>query len=164
MNKLLTLATILTLTIGTTFAGTTANLTIRGSVTGVIDIAVTPDPVVTNLDLATTQTDLTIASVNEKSNKAAGYTVQLDSANAIAAASNTATLNGTAGLTDSLDYTLKYDGASVTFTNGSAVITDTTATTSASGIDKGLTISYTGDAGLQEGTYEDTLTFTIAAK
>lgn len=164
MKKAISILLVMTMTIVPTFSATTANLTLTGVVNGVLDITVIAEPAASNLDLLSSQTDLPVATVTEKSNKASGYTVSLESANAVATGSNAASLNGTAGNPDKLDYTLKYDGISVSFTGGSAIITDSTSTTSSSGVTKGLSMSYTANSALKEGTYEDTLTFTIAAK
>ena len=66
---------------------------------------------------------------------------------------------------DTLAYTLAYNGAAVNLVAGSALITDASAKTAAAGVVKGLAISYSGAASyLNEDTYADTLTFTIAAK
>lgn len=145
-------------------ASTTGNLTLIGVVNGVLDITVTEEASASSLDLVTSQSDLKVATVNEKSNKSSGYTVTLESANAKSASSSNPTLNNNSGNGDSLTYSLKYDGSGVSFTNGVATITDTINTTSSSGVNKDLLISYIGDNSLSEGTYEDTLTFTIAAK
>lgn len=163
MKKILTLAVILISTISLS-AATSGSLTLTGTVNGVLDISVQAEAAATNLDLLTSQTDLLIATVVEKSNKAGGYTVSLDSANAVSANSSTAQLKGTGSNTDVLDYTLTYGGSAVSFTNGQATVTDSSATTGASGVSKELKITYTADSGLTEGTYNDTLIFTIAAK
>ena len=146
------------------FAGTTGTLTLTGTVSGVLDITVTSTATASDLNLLVDQSDVEVATIVEKSNKVGGYTVQLESANAVAANSNVATLNGTGANTDVLEYSLSYDGNAVSFSNGVAVITDASSTTGSSGVTKSMSISYTGDDGLAEDTYSDTLTFTIAAK
>lgn len=137
------------------FAATTGSLVLTGIVSDNMEIIVTPEAIASNLDLLTTTTDLKVATVTEKSNT--GYTVTLTTTNSSALVGQNAT-------PDSLSYSLKYGGTAVSFTAGSAVITDSTSQTGVSGIDKDLTISYTGNTGLQADTYEDTLTFTIAVK
>ncbi len=146
------------------FSATTGSLVLTGTVSGIMDLTVTPEPSASALDLINTQIGLKVATVNEKSNKAAGYTIKLESASAIAAGSDISSLIGTVGNSDTIDYALHYDSNFVVFENGIATITDSTQTTSASGVDKDLTISYSGDNSLSEGSYSDTLTFTIAAK
>jgi type 1 fimbria pilin len=138
------------------FAATTGTLTLTGTVNGNVEIIVTPEAIASSLDLLTDATDLKVATVTEKSNTA--YTVTVQSA-------NSASLTGkNAGTPDTLPYSLKYDGSAVSFSGDTATITDTATQTGASGVDKDLTISYTADSSLQADTYEDVLTFTIAAK
>lgn len=137
-------------------AVTTASLTLSGTVNGSVEIIVAPEAAATALDLLSDTTDLKVATVTEKSNT--GYEVTVSSANAAKLVGKNATTP------DDLSYSLKYGGASVTFSAGSATLTDTTTQTGASGVDKNLTISYLGDPSLQADTYEDTLTFTITAK
>lgn len=149
----LAIATLMTMP---AVAATTGTLTLTGTVNGNVEIIVTPEAAASNLDLLNDATDLKVATVTEKSNT--GYEVTVTSA-------NSAELTGqNAATPDTLAYSLKYDGAAVNFTAGSALITDTTSQTGTSGIDKDLTISYTGNVNLKADTYEDTLTFTIVAK
>lgn len=165
MNKrVLIIASILILVSFSAFSATNGSLTLTGTVNGILDIQVSAATIASNLDLTASQNDLVVATVVEKSNKADGYTVELESANATAAASSVAALEGTGTNTDSLDYSLSYDGNTVNLVNGSAVVTDSNTATGAAGVSKTLAITYAGDAGLTEGSYTDTLTLTIAAK
>jgi hypothetical protein len=135
-------------------------------VPGVLEISVTPTPAASDLALTVNTVDLLVASVNERSNRKAGYTVSLASANALAAATSQAFLRSAdlANL-DLLPYSLSYDGVAVVFSGGSAVVSDTWARTSAAGIEKELRMSYDGASFfLNADGYADTLTFTIAAK
>lgn len=145
-------------------AGTTGSITLTGTVDGILTISVTPDAVASNLNLSTSQTDLPVAVIVERSNRAAGYTVTLESANAKALGSDAALLQGSGSNTATLAYTMKYGGQDVLLLNGQALITDTTQITTAQGVSKTLSISYTSDGDLMEGEYSDTLTLTIAAK
>ncbi len=165
--KKIALAVLMTVgTIGLVFAAPTATLTLQGSVPGVLDISVTPAANATSLDLTTDQSNLTVATVTERSNQKNGYTVTLQSANAAASGGNTAYFKSTdATVSDTLNYTLSYGGTGVAFTSGVATITDTTGKTTGTGTTNNLNISYTGStANLTASTYSDTLTFTIAAK
>jgi hypothetical protein len=144
-------------------AQTTGSITLTGTVSAILQITVTPIAGYDSLDLTTSQTDLAVATVNEKSNNAAGYTVAIESANAAATSSTTAYLEGVAHA-ETLDYTITYDGSSVALdASGQAVVTDVVAKTTSAGIDKSVQISYTG-AFLSADSYSDTLTFTITAK
>jgi len=66
---------------------------------------------------------------------------------------------------DTLYYSVKYGGAAVTLTGGSALVTNANGRTAAGGANKNVQISFTGSTQfLNEDSYADTLTFTIAAK
>jgi len=162
MNKIIMTIGAIAILTQATFAATSGTLTLTGTVSGLIDIVVTPEPVASTLDLSVTQSNLKVASVTERSNKAAGYTVTVSSANAVAASAAVATL--ASANSGTLEYFMKYGGSTVTLAGGMATITDATGATSSNGVSKDLTVSYTGDSGLAEGIYTDTLTFTIAAK
>jgi hypothetical protein len=146
------------------FSATTGTLVLTGTVAGVVDITVTADAIAGTLDLGTTQTDLKVATVNEKANIVAGYTVTVASTNGVNGSLASGRLNGTLGETTSVAYTVTYNAIPVILVNGAAQITDATAATAIAGVNKDLEISYTGDAGLEPGIYTDTLTLTIAAK
>ena len=134
---------------------------LKGSVAKRVSISVTPIGDYSNLDLLADVADLAVASVNERSNVHAGYTVKLQSENAI---DGNPKFAGGAG-DDVLLYTIKYGGSDVVFSGNEAVITDSAAKTGVSGIDKELAISYAGTAvNIYEGEYTDTLLFTIEAK
>lgn len=142
-------------------AATTGTLGLTGTAPGVLEIAVTSKPAATTLALATDVTDLAVASVLEKSNKKTGYTVVLSSLNA--GTGTQASLDSSETL-EKLPYTLKYDSSSVSLSGGSATITSSATKTPKAGTAKELTISFAGfDANLAQGTYSDTLTFTISA-
>jgi len=143
--KKIAIAVLMTVgTIGLVFAGTTATLTLQGNVPGVLDISVSPAANANNLDLTTDQSNLTVATVTERSNQKNGYTVTLQSANAAATGGNTAYFQSTdPTVADTLNYTLSYGGTAVTFTSGLATITDTTGKTTGTGTTKNLNISYT---------------------
>lgn len=149
---------------GTATAQTTGSITLTGVVSQLLEITVTPAPGYDSLDLTTSQTDLLVATVNEKSNNQAGYSVSVESANAAGAGSSTAFFVGAdAGNTDTLDYNLSYGGSPVAFdATGNAVVSNVASTTGVSGVDKAVEITYTG-AFLNADTYSDTLTFTITA-
>lgn len=142
------------------FAATTGSLTIQGTVDDVFSITVTGVSGYSSLSLSTTVTNKAIATIVEKSNNEAGYTVTLASANA-------GVLKGSSPTnTDTLTYTLQYGGADVAFTAGVATVSDIVGKTPGAGSTKSLTISYTAGSEdmLTSDTYSDTLTFTIAAK
>lgn len=146
--------------------GATATITISGSVDASTQITATAAPALSNDELVNGVTDKPMSSVNEKCNKHDGYTVMLESANAKAASSSQARMNGAIAANSSvINYTIKYDGATVTLDNtGAAKITDATEKTGGQGIDKPLAISIAAGQNPAADTYSDTLTLTIAAK
>lgn len=152
--KRLLLALALTLSFNLS-AATTGTLLLQGIVLPIRSITVTPLAVASALDLTTTQVDTKVATINEKSNSIVGYKVTITSA-------NLSKLKRSGG-TEVFPYTLKYNeiaapvstvaGYTVTYTGGLA------------NVNRDLDISYTGVPAetMVEGTYADTLTFTIAA-
>lgn len=155
MRRLI-LALIITTFSSSTFAATTGTLLLQGIVAQKISLSVTPETAASSLDLAASQTDLVVASVNEKSNSKTGYKVTITSA-------NLSKLKRTDG-PELFAYTMKYDGSAVSLTTAAGTtITDSAA--NAVNLNKSVSISYTGVAEelMVEGTYNDTVTFTIAA-
>jgi hypothetical protein len=146
------------------FSATTGTLLLQGTVPGILEITVSALPAASSLALETTQTNLAVANVTERSNRKAGYTVTLQSANAGA---GNAFFFKSADPTnlDTLAYTLAYGGSPVNLVAGTALITDASAKTPAAGVAKSLAVSFSGAASyLGEDSYADTLTFTITAK
>ena len=148
------------------FAATSGTLTLQGTVPGILEISVTPTAAASALDLTANTTNLLVATVNERSNRKAGYTVSLQSANAAAASANAAFLKSAAAdNADTLGYTMSYDGVAVALAGGVAQVSDVSAKTAAGGTDKELRISYDGAVSyLNADDYADTLTLTITAK
>jgi hypothetical protein len=151
------------------FALPSGSLTLSGSIAAINDIVITPAPGIASLDLTVNQTDLLVATVNEKSNRRVGYTVTLASLAAAGLSGNPFFKGANGANTDVLSYSFKYGPAGslagFSLTSGSAIITSTSAKTGAAGVDKELRISYNGAAAfLNEDTYSDTLTLTIAPK
>ncbi len=156
MKKLLAVTALLALSTTTSFAATTGTLLLQGVVAQKVSVAVTPATVASALDLSTTQSDLTVGSVNVQSNSKTGYKLTISSA-------NLGKLKRTDGA-EVMSYTMKYGATSVglssaagtTFTNSSGSIVN---------INTALSISYTGVAAesMVEGTYNDTVTLNIAA-
>jgi hypothetical protein len=134
----------------------TGLILLQGAVTQKISVAVTAQAIASTLDLSTTQTDLLIASVNEKSNSKTGYKLTIASANL----SQLKRTNGP----EVFPYTLKYNGSAVPLTSvaGTSIINPTASTVS---VNKNVSISYTGKAPelMVEGSYADNVIFTIAA-
>lgn len=150
----------------TLMAATTGSVVLQGSVPGILEVTVTAEAGYNTLDLTTSVTDLLVATVVERSNKKAGYTVSIQSGNAVGAGSSDAFFKSAdAGNSDTLSYTISYGGASVSLISGSATVSDVSTRTSGTGTSNEVRISYDGSgAFLFEDTYSDNLTFTITAK
>ncbi len=156
MTKLFLAVSLLTLA-GSSFAAPSpTTLLLQGSVSPKVSLTVTSQPVAQTLDLATTQTDLNVASVNEQSNTKSGYKVTITSANL-----GKLTLAGGAEV---FAYTLKYGNTALNLSSAAGQV----VTNSTSGVvnqSRSVTVSYTGKPAesMVEGTYSDTITFGIAA-
>lgn len=137
------------------FGATTGTLLLQGIVPSIRSITVSPESVASSLDLTTSQTNLKVATINEKSNSLLGYKVTITSANL----SNLKRSGGS----EVFPYTIKYNGTNAPVTSVAGY--STTSNTFPANVNKDLTISYTGVPSEQmvEGTYSDTLTFTISA-
>jgi hypothetical protein len=149
--------------IATTMAGlaqTSGNLTISGTVANQTTIAIAPQAGYNNLDIASGTTDQVVAQVTERSNSRNGYTVTLTSANA--GTGSQASLNGTAGNSDVVNYSMEYDGVGVTLSGGSAQVTNASGRTPQAGVVKALSVTFAA-SWVNTDTYSDTLTLTIAA-
>ena len=156
MKKLILTTALLTLTSGSLLAATSGTLLLQGVVPQKVSITVTSQAVASALDLSTSQNDLVVASVNEKSNSKTGYKVTITSA-------NLSKLKRTDGA-DVLAYTMKYNGSAVALTSAAGT-TLSSSSAAAVNVNKSVAVSYTGVAAesMVEGTYADTVTFTIAA-
>ena len=111
----------------------------------------------TTLDLVTAEA-VTLGTMYERSNNAAGYTVTLSSANSGA-------LLGPDS--ETAPYSLTYDGATVNLDGGSATLTTANARTSLNGVPRVIVVTplVDGEADfLAAGAYEDILTFEIAGE
>lgn len=109
------------------------------------------------LDIVAGTTNKKVASITETCNETAGYTITISSANA-GNLEGTGALAGNAGA--SVDYTVSYDSASAadlatnaTLVRGGAVF----------GAENGLFVTVGGSSTRLAGSYEDTITVSIAA-
>jgi hypothetical protein len=154
MKKLLLTSTIATLFISPIMADT-GTLLLQGTVDPVLSITVNPVSGVNNdLNLSVTQTNLKVAEVVEQSNTVGGYKI-------FAKSTNGGSLNN-AGL-DSVDYTIGYNnGGHISLTTENQEVKENTVGGVISA-NSDVDIAYTGKAAalLVQGTYSDTVTFTI---
>ena len=162
-KKVILVSSFIFISISISFAATTGNLIISGTVPEILEVTVLAAAGSTALDLTQNITDLHIGDVVERSNVIVGYTVTVSSANA--ATGDPHFKGDDPSNTDTLDYTLKYDGSPITFTGGSALLSDVSSKTATLGSSKSLNLSYDGSVNfLNADSYQDTLTFTIASK
>lgn len=155
MKKIIATLTFSLLT-ASVMAATSATLLLSGSVPKKLDISLDTSSV--TLDLTANKSNFKIATVTEKSNSNTGYKVTIVSA-------NRGVLKRVGG-TETFSYSLKY-GTTNLASQGVAA-GDTIVGTTAAGLTnttKDLFISYSGVAAenMVEGSYEDTLSLTIAA-
>ncbi|NBC28421.1 MAG: hypothetical protein GVY29_00340 [Spirochaetes bacterium] len=145
----------------------TGTLGLTGTVPKIVSITVADEAIASNLDLTTDVSSLLVATVTERSNVQAGYTVTVESANAAAAGTGSGFFDSSdAGNNDTLNYSVTYGGNAVSYSSGApATVTDAGDKTASSGDSNEVRISYSGSsANIYNGTYSDTLTFTITAK
>jgi len=148
-----------------------AALNLSGAVAAVVDVNVTGVATATNLDLSVghTETGLKVADVTEMANTPAGYTVSVTSANLTAggrcasATAGQACFYNAAGAAD-VAFTLLKGATSKSFTSASTQWSDTTAV-QLTALASVANIAYAvGATVLPQGTYSETLTFTITSK
>ncbi len=156
MKNFLTLSVLATLFSTQAMAATSGTLLLQGVVAKKVSIVVTPESVASALNLEASQTDLKVASVNERSNSKTGYKVTITSA-------NLGKLKRTDG-PEVFNYTMKYGGAAVGLSSSAGSVFNN-ASTSVVNVNKDLAISYTGalNETMIEGTYSDTITLNIAS-
>ncbi len=135
------------------YSATSGTLLLTGIVPKKVEIIVTPKVAATTLDLETTQTNLSVATLTGKSNVNTGYKISVTSAN-IGKLVNTVTP------TQFVNYTLRIDTSNVPLSG-----TGFLSYTGKGNFSKDVNISYTGVDGftMDDGTYSDDLTFTISA-
>ncbi|WP_372652678.1 fimbrial protein [Halobacteriovorax sp.] len=154
--KKLFIASTLTLMSASSFAATQGTLLLQGTIDQVLSLSVTPESGVNNsLDLTSTETDLKVAEVSEETNSNTGYKILVRTANG-------GLLKN--GSLDEVSYTMKYDGTAVTLAQSDTEVKNE-STGGVYSYASDVEISYTGQsaASLTQGTYSDTVTFTIQA-
>jgi hypothetical protein len=138
----------------------TETITIQGTVPSSENINITPTADYQSLDLrANYSAGYKVADVNERCNNKNGYTVTLSSAN------SGKFVGVTSGNTDTISYTVKYNGTEYDLATGTKTVTDVNDKTTGTGVTKELQVVYDGTSlWVNADTYRDTMTFTLAAK
>ena len=140
-------------------AGTTGSVNLSGSIGQSCNLTVVAQSIASTLDLTATTAGTTVANVTENCNDKLGYNVSLATTNG----TTTGLFKGPSGNTDTLAYSVTYNGVAKTFTSGSVNATTATARTAPGGVVKALAIAFTGTSTLNADTYTDTLTLTMTA-
>lgn len=160
MKRSLSIIMLATLSFSAFAAQTDSDtLLLKGKVAKKVSIVVTPAAEAALLDLSSDQTNLVVASVEERANVNAGYKVTITSAN------GGKLVNGSDD-DYSVAYTLKYNSVAVPLISVTAGDNEIPYTTEQlAPIDRSVTISYLGDdvEDMLAGTYSDTVTFAISA-
>lgn len=150
--KTLLLTIIFSLFVFSIYPATSAQLEIMGNVPSILDIKI--KSINTNLDLSKDASSLVVAELIITSNRLNGYTISVSS-------SNDGKFVNLEGASDTLSYTIEYNGNSYDLSN-TQIIED--KSTKENATTKEIYISYSGDRMLTAGDYRDTLIFTITAK
>ena len=141
---------------GAVNAAQSGNVNLGGSAAANCNITV--NDVAVAIDLAASQTDLLVATVDESCNKKAGHSISVATSWGTTSGlfkSSTDPITNT----DTLGYSVTYDGNPVTFVSGSG--TGKTPAAKNAGGTSNVTITYTGDPTMEPDSYSDTLTFTM---
>lgn len=133
-------------------AATTGTLLLKGVVISTVSLTVTPESIASALPLNITQNRTKVGSVHEESNSGRGYKVSITSTNG-------GKMVHESQANSSLSYRMLYNNQNVNLQSGQTFsYSDPRVNT-----DRDLRISYSGNGALADGSYSDTLTFTIAA-
>ncbi|MFW6252556.1 MAG: hypothetical protein ACOC4F_01385 [bacterium] len=142
-----------------------ATVSVTGRMARLVDLLAVQESGIRTMDLTIPVSDRLLATVHERSNADTGYEVSITSANLAADASETEPFFRNSSGNGLLPYSLTYGGAAASvWTDGTALVTDTTGTAGPDWLTRDLRISYTGSPDLPAGDYEDRLIITITAK
>ena len=161
-KKYIALTLALLGTAGVASAQSSGTLTIQGTVAAVANITVSPQTGYNTLNIAGGVANQNVANITEQSNDKNGYTVAMTSLNAGVSGSSLF-LKDTGTGTDTVPYSLTYNGVAVSFSSGSATLTSASAKTVQAGVVKALAVTI-ASSWVNADTYADTLTFTITGK
>ena len=107
-----------------------------------VELTVIPQPANKQLNLVAGETDVTVATIDEKSNSAKGYTVTLTSQNSTAGSEDVSLMRGINNRNNQIAYSLKYglpgQEQEVRLKNGVAVLTKHEKRTGETGFKKVL--------------------------
>ncbi|HPI40518.1 MAG TPA: hypothetical protein PLJ21_06915 [Pseudobdellovibrionaceae bacterium] len=160
MNKTFrAIATIAALTLSASaFAGTSANLLLRGTVGVINDISIaTIGSNNLNLDIVNGETSKHVADAQEISNSASGYKIMMSSVNG-------GLLINTTNASQFTGYTISYDGAAAAaVTTVPTQVKNVASLASLSIVQSEVRVNVDALPTALAGNYEDTVTFSIVA-
>ena len=140
----------------TTFAASTGDLTISGTVALINDIVITPKAAATALNILAGEAGKSVADVSETSNSVTGYKISMRSANA-------SKLVNLSNATKMTAYTVSYDGGSyVSLTNSDQVV-KSSSTSSLVTDSSDVSVNVTAFGTAPAGTYQDVITISISS-
>ena len=165
MKNVTLIGTFLLSFVAAVSAQTNGGIILRGFVPPVLDISIASERDTTGLDLGIDAPEVRLGAVVASSNSRAGYTIAIESENAISSASDTAYFRGgDASNVDTLGYTVFYGGAPVAFDSGRAEVRTSVFALPEEYMTGDLSISYAGaHTSLHTDSYSDTLVITISA-
>ena len=140
------------------FAGTTANLTLKGSVAAVNELTIAADASAQSLNITDGNTNLKVATLTEKSNDKNGYDIFMSSLNA-------GKLQHVEDTSQSTTYQISYAGSAMT--SPTAIPTAIKTVSSLTGlttVTSDVQVNVTPYTTAVAGDYTDTVTFTLQAK
>ncbi|MES2527064.1 MAG: fimbrial protein [Bdellovibrionota bacterium] len=154
--KFITLAVLASLSLSA-FSATSDDLKLKGKVPKKLSIKVTQLQIATDLDLEASPNDMVIASVEENSNSNVGYKISAQSLNG-------GVLKNPAAGSVPVSYSLSYDGIGFTLPATGSVEVKNEGTSGVYNTSSDIGITYVGadHETRVEGSYTDTVTFTIA--
>lgn len=139
------------------YAASTGTLLLQGTVPSVNDIAITPDPNATALNITGGETDKLVAAVSESSNSLSGYHIEMSSMNA-------GQLRHTSDMTKQTAYTVSYDGGSaVALTAVPQTVKNVASLPGLTTVSSNVNANVVAFPSAPNGTYQDTVTIAIVA-
>ncbi len=150
-----------------TFSSNTATLRISVTVPKTVAISVESTSFAADIDFSSDPKDIHLGTVREMNNSLDGYVVYLTSENARSGdASKAYFTSSDAESTSTIPYVISYGGVAVEFTGGTARVSDNSGSSSVGGAiaREVRLVSLDNESMPDPGSYNDTLTFTIASR
>jgi hypothetical protein len=138
-------------------AALSVDLPLSGKVDAIYDLQIAVKPAAASLNIIAGETDLSVATVTEKSNDLNGYKIMARSANG-------SELRNTSDATKKTTYTINYDGAGpITLTTSDEQVKTVGSLDGLTEVSSDVQVTVAPYLTAPAGTYTDTVTFTIMA-